>query len=228
MGKMNRAENIYQFRRVNMHGTLTGPNADPDYREKYHPGSGSEKKYPYSGEKVNTDRFIKWFGDSVVVDRLGEPLIVYHGSNTGWAENIFDPMKGKSFGGWNSVGTWHTDQVIHAEIMSENLEGWGQLFPNYVKIENPMEGTWEEIVSFMQYKLQQAGTDQYTKGAGLVLRESLQDLGYDGIVIRNFEGDGPPAQDLFVPFESNQIKSAIANTGDYDPDNPDITMGAKR
>jgi hypothetical protein len=46
MGKMNRAENILAFRRANMHGTLTGPNADPDYQEKYHPGSGGQKSLP--------------------------------------------------------------------------------------------------------------------------------------------------------------------------------------
>jgi hypothetical protein len=28
---MNRAENVFEFRRVNMHGTKTGPHADPDY-----------------------------------------------------------------------------------------------------------------------------------------------------------------------------------------------------
>jgi hypothetical protein len=43
---MNRAENILAFRRANMHGTLTGPNADPDYQEKYHPGSGGQKSLP--------------------------------------------------------------------------------------------------------------------------------------------------------------------------------------
>lgn len=37
---MNRAENIYEFRRVNMHGIKTGPHADPDYEQKYHPGKG--------------------------------------------------------------------------------------------------------------------------------------------------------------------------------------------
>lgn len=38
---MNRAQNIYEFRRINMHGTKSGPNADPDYAEKYHPGKGN-------------------------------------------------------------------------------------------------------------------------------------------------------------------------------------------
>ena len=40
---MNRAENIYHFRRVNMHGTKTGPGADPDYAERYHPGTGGKQ-----------------------------------------------------------------------------------------------------------------------------------------------------------------------------------------
>lgn len=55
---MNRAENIYHFRRVNMHGTKSGPHADPDYHEKYHPGEGGQTdwiggnypvKLPYPG-----------------------------------------------------------------------------------------------------------------------------------------------------------------------------------
>ena len=41
---MNRAENVFEFRRVNMHGTKSGPHADPDYRERYHPGN--ETKSP--------------------------------------------------------------------------------------------------------------------------------------------------------------------------------------
>lgn len=41
---MSRAQNIYEFRRINMHGTKSGPNADPDYAEKYHPGKGNGQK----------------------------------------------------------------------------------------------------------------------------------------------------------------------------------------
>jgi hypothetical protein len=41
---MNRAQNIYEFRRIHMHGTKSGPNADPDYAEKYHPGKGDGRK----------------------------------------------------------------------------------------------------------------------------------------------------------------------------------------
>lgn len=34
----SRAQNVFEFRRVNMHGTKSGPHADPDYAERYHPG----------------------------------------------------------------------------------------------------------------------------------------------------------------------------------------------
>ena len=43
---MDRAQNILQFRhRVDMHGTKTGPNADLDYAESYHPGNGGSDDY---------------------------------------------------------------------------------------------------------------------------------------------------------------------------------------
>jgi hypothetical protein len=40
---VDRAQNILAFRRVNMHGTKSGPHADPDYEQRYHPGSGGNK-----------------------------------------------------------------------------------------------------------------------------------------------------------------------------------------
>jgi hypothetical protein len=45
---MNRAENIFNFRRINMHGTKSGPNADPDYRERYHPGPAQKDLVGYT------------------------------------------------------------------------------------------------------------------------------------------------------------------------------------
>ena len=58
---MSRAQNVYQLRRINMHGTKTGPHADPDYHEKYHPAEGGQTdwiggnypvKSPYPGAET--------------------------------------------------------------------------------------------------------------------------------------------------------------------------------
>jgi hypothetical protein len=74
---MNRSENVHEFRRINMHGTKTGPDADPGYAEKYHPGTGSR------------DRFTK-SGGNKIVDDDGNPKTVYHAS---WVERDFEKNK---------------------------------------------------------------------------------------------------------------------------------------
>jgi len=46
-------------------------------------------------------------------------------------------------------------------------------------------------------------------------------LGHDGVIIFL---DGVPAE--IVAFRPEQIKSAIGNSGAFDPDHPDITKAA--
>ena len=41
--------------------------------------------------QVATPEFKRWFGDSKVVDRDGEPLVVYHGTEDDFT--VFDPWK---------------------------------------------------------------------------------------------------------------------------------------
>lgn len=170
--------------------------------------------------EVNLEQFM---AGSHVVDENGDPLVVYHGTQTTEPFDVFDPEKGMSWGGWNAVGTWHSSERVHAERYSTYPPGderEGQLFENYVSIKDPFEGTWEEITEAMQQVLEEAGTDQFTAGSGVVFRRHLQNLGYDGIIIRDFDGDGAPTQDLFVPFESEQIKSVEAEV--FDPADPSI------
>lgn len=52
-----------------------------------------------------------------------------------------------------------------------------------------------------------------------IVRKAIQDAGYDGVVYSNTqEGAG----DSYIVFEPTQVKSAIGNSGDFDPSNPDI------
>lgn len=237
---MIRAQNVFEFRRVNMHGTKTGPGADPDYREKYHPGV---QHHP----KVSSPEFKRWFGHSQVVDENGKPRIVYHGTQFGEPFNEFDPRG--SFGGWNHVGTWFSSEIEHAERLAWNIDNSsGQVIPAYLKIENPFspvgdsDEQWADLVEAMKHSLDQYNygkpesewIDQYYRGAkeqsiaGKVFSDFLKNEGYDGIILTDWLGDGEPKQDVYVALDSNQIKSVIGNTGAFDPENPDITMGAKR
>ena len=56
------------------------------------------------------------------------------------------------------------------------------------------------------------------------LKAFLQQLGYDSIVYDNkYEGGG----DSYILFNPNQIKSAIGNTGEFNPDTGDISMSER-
>ena len=65
-------------------------------------------------------------------------------------------------------------------------------------------------------------TDPKTRKALDTLRAAIKDSGYDGIVYAN-RGEG--AGDSYIVFEPEQAKSAIGNTGRFDPRNPAITAG---
>lgn len=55
------------------------------------------------------------------------------------------------------------------------------------------------------------------------LREILEAKGYDGIVyVNRYEGPRSARADSYVAFRAEQIKSAIANNGEYSMANPDI------
>jgi hypothetical protein len=66
---MSRALNVFEFRRVNMHGTKSGPHADPDYRERYHPGSG-DKIIDIAGPSSRVKEFIDRFYDMTQTNPL--------------------------------------------------------------------------------------------------------------------------------------------------------------
>ena len=78
--------------------------------------------------------------------------------------------------------------------------------------------------------MKKTGGDQFTAAAGPVIKAHLQKNGYDGVIIKNFEGDGKPVQDMYVALESNQIKSASidGNSGAFDPGNPNFRMSNRQ
>jgi uncharacterized membrane protein YkoI len=61
------------------------------------------------------------------------------------------------------------------------------------------------------------------------IQDIFKEMGYDGVIYmdasHHFKNmDIHPDTQHYVAFESNQIKSAIGNSGEYDPNNPDIVM----
>lgn len=59
------------------------------------------------------------------------------------------------------------------------------------------------------------------------IKQQIMDDGYDGIILKNTMADhktrGGRPTDWYLPFRSEQIKSAFGNQGTFDPNDPDIT-----
>lgn len=143
--------------------------------------------------QTETEAFKRWFGDSKVVDAEGNPLVVYHGAT-----------KGAEFGTFR-VPAFFTSSADFAGHYAD--EEGGAIIPVYLNFKNPL------LVDAMEHELG-ADVEELANSPAWV-REQLS-LGYDGFVV----ADGDVT--TYVAFRPEQIKSAIGNNGNFDPNNPDI------
>lgn len=151
-----------------------------------------------AADPVNSPAFKRWFGDSKVVDANGKPLVVYH--TTPYRFDAFDTKTGAHFGTLNQA-----EEIADRLDFNGQTEGLNTM-PVYLSIKNPK-------------RVADLGSDpQAWKQA----KDKAEFEGYDGLVYTNqFEASGDRA-DSYVAFRPEQIKSAIGNTGNFDPANPDI------
>jgi hypothetical protein len=78
---------------------------------------------------TQSEAFKRWFGDSVVVDENGRPLIVYHGT----AEDI------RIFQGITWASTGIELPADYAAMRNYDRDGGGNILPLYMKIERPFD-----------------------------------------------------------------------------------------
>ncbi len=162
-----------------------------------------------SKKVTDNPNFVKWFGDSEVVDENGDPLVVYHGT-----KDVFKGFR-KSI-----KGIYFTDNpkvassyAIVEDLDIEDLHPLDQpnVIPTYLSIQNPLiinaDGmSWAEI------------TDDAIKKAKKQKK--------DGLILKNLAdfasfSDINETQTVYIAFEPTQIKS-IYNTGAFSPTDPDI------
>lgn len=189
-----------------------------------------------SGDFSSTPNFKKWFGGSVVVDEVGDPMRVYHGASRdigpefrtqGGAETTGNPTAV-----WGSFFTPSPQEASRYASFHDFKNPVGQnITPVYLSIKNPKRMTREEWNSHAM-----SIADPKFGGGGLSadvaikaekeFRDKLIGEGFDGVII----GGGAHRSDQgfnaeYVAFHPTQIKSSISNTGKFDPDNPSITNG---
>jgi len=153
--------------------------------------------------QTHTPAFRQWFGQSKVVDEAGLPLVVYHG--TGSDFSVFKPSEGGTLGG----GMYFTSSPEKASEFAQHKAA-----PDIVDTD---DGGFELVE-----------TDQSAAVMPVYLKMEnpiyARDMALtDGIAEVKAKGhDGIIFNDYFVVFEPEQVKSAIGNSGSFQPDNPDI------
>lgn len=164
--------------------------------------------------KESLTNFWRWFGDSKVVDSQGRPLVVYHGTKAKF--DTFDINKAKP--GNYGKGLYFTGIKYKAEF-------FGNPMPVYIKIENMADidvftaykRITNKIATELGYKLdpqtfqEEYQNDRIWAEARTRANQEMIKGGYDGI----------KADDEYIVFEPNQIKS-VNNRGTFDVATPNI------
>ena len=163
----------------------------------------------------DSENFKKWFGDSKVVDKNGDPLVVYHATDSEF--NAFDRSKLGDFTSGNTdwrpavrsaqIGFWFSDHDLAATVFTDPEKTKAV----YLSIQKPYRTKLESLWNALEH----TRPETYVK--------RLQERGYDGLRVQDSEFGGVS----YVAFEPTQIKSATNNSGAFDPANPDIRFSLK-
>jgi hypothetical protein len=200
-----------------------------------------------STKAVKTDmpKFKEWFGGSKVVDDGGKPLVVYHGTTGDFdafdkkflseATGDVDAAEGFYFTSKPKVAGTYAESYGGREFKEARRRGvdinpytggtrtitsGANVMPVYLSIENPRVIEFDPEAFFTP--LDSNITDMADEFA------KARRAGHDGVIFKNVKDD--PASnivsDVYIPFRSEAIKSAVSNTGEYSKATGNILKGA--
>lgn len=177
---------------------------------KERPATNSNgRRIAQTGEGLRN--FWKWFGDSKVVDGEGRPLVVYHGTTADFSE--FKPSYfGKSDDGFFGKGFYFGSKEDANRYAG--VKGSPNVIPSYLLIKKVLNINDDTGENSDWIDLRLSDLEAFS--------EKLSDGNYQGITYQNTKiSDGKLDKQYFV-FDSNQIKSAIGNNGDFSAESNDI------
>jgi len=177
-------------------------------------------------------KFWEWFGDSKVVDKGGEPKVVYHGTpNAGFKE--FHP---ETHFTTNPEYASHYTERSASSIQYKQAANAKGVYPTYLKITKPFDTRNANSRNIFQNEYEAYYSPNLTE-RNMVDWMEVGDLSewlkenhpeYDGIYadeggIGGYGGKVVSRGVSIVPFSPTQIKSATGNAGTFDANDPDIT-----
>nr|DAP62187.1 MAG TPA: PolyVal ADP-Ribosyltransferase [Crassvirales sp.] len=155
--------------------------------------------------QVRTKEFKGWFGDwendpenaSKVVDENGEPLVVYHGTNSKW--NILDT---KMFG--KNTDDGYYGKGLYLSSVENKAAQYGNIMKLFVNIKKPLRAGTDPNISMKEAIKNVELAENFNRGIGNTEE-------YDGVLYSGAEGR---YEEIVVPTP-NQIKSAESNIGTF-------------
>lgn len=176
--------------------------------------------------------FKRWFGASKVVDEQGNPLVVYHGTNSEIVQ--FDKsLIGSRDAGFFGEGFYFTPEKDLAldyadSAVSDTGQGTANAISAFVSLKKPFIWDMSDAASAQtRAGLAELGIKrENVRGNSASLSNSrerdtfnraVREAGFDGVIVRDEDG----IQEV-VAFNSEQIKSATDNSGEYNPNDPSI------
>lgn len=167
--------------------------------------------------QVRTKAFKEWFGDwennpedaSKVIDKNGEPRVVYHGTYSDF--NAFDESHLGDVTDLNATNEdWAKTSHIGFWFNDNKIGFYTKYKPVYLNVRNPLEfASMESLVDEMSY---------YDSGEDF--KRSNSD-GYDSVIVLEDEEMGGRS---YVVFNDNQIKSATENNEDFSFHNDETSI----
>ena len=160
------------------------------------------------------DGLLRWFGNSKVVDKNGNPLIVYHGSNV-----KFDTFRT----GENQYVYFTTDINLadkYATHRAKKTNSEKTIYEVYLKIEKPLIvdanfESWDYISTKGIENSENAIKDLLKRGVDRITTNTIPKIaikyGFDGVIIKNVHdgvgyGKDVKLSNVYVVLKSNQIK----------------------
>lgn len=196
--------------------------------------------YQEGTKQTDTSEFKKFFRDSKVVDKKGDPLVVYHGTRadfdqfeqrSGTAATVFGPYQTDRSGFFFTA-----DKELAQEFATQgrDIQEGASVLPVFLSLRKPLDlrdGFGDQEIRALEEHGIDSGWmasqrpdemwEAFDGEDGKNLKAAMLKAGYDGAVIAEPDGAGN-LKDSYVAFHPEQIKSATGNRGTFDPNDPNI------
>jgi len=179
------------------------------------------------------ENFWRWFGDSLAVDALGRPLVLYHGTLC-WERD------GRSLGDVEAFDRLASVRIVRRRPSIDTIGVWcsnmpgetgagkyafdGAIYPLYARVTDAYTTTFERMVTRTRRLAGMADGDLIGEAGVNALRYWLTETARDAIWITGSSTSTEFAeQHAWIVLDGSQLKSATGNSGAFSPNSPHIT-----